>query len=70
MANTVEYYLSKGFDLPAARYYTGGRRKITGVTANDDFTLTLAFDNGEKRRLDVKRTWFEALLNLHPLYEA
>lgn len=54
MANTVEYYLSKGFDLPTARYYVAGRRKIISVSPNDDFTLTLAFDNGEWRKLDVK----------------
>ncbi len=54
MANTVDYYLSKGFDLPTARYYAGGRRKIVRVSPNDDFTLILAFDNGEKRMLDVK----------------
>ncbi len=54
MPNTVEYYLSRGFDRKAAEYYAGGRKKITGVTANDDYTLTLTFDNGEKRILDMK----------------
>ena len=54
MANTVAYYLTKGFDLPIARYYASGRRKITSVAPNDDYTLTLEFDNGEKRILDVK----------------
>ena len=54
MSHTVEYYLSKGFDLPMARYYASGRRKITSVAPNDDFTLTLVFDNGEKRVLDMK----------------
>lgn len=54
MANTVEHYLSIGLDLPMARYYASGRRKIVNITPNDDFTLTLAFDNGERRLLDVK----------------
>lgn len=54
MSHTVEYYLSKGFDLPAAKYYAGGRHKIISVAPNDDFTLTIGFDNGEKRVLDVK----------------
>ena len=54
MARTEEYYLSKGFDLPTAKYYANGRRKIVSVTPNDDFTLTLEFDNGEHRLLDVK----------------
>lgn len=54
MGNTVDYYLSKGFDRAAAEYYAKGRRKIIGVTPNNDFTLTLDFDNGERRLLDVK----------------
>lgn len=54
MARTEEYYLSKGFDLPTAKYYANGRRKIVSVTPNDDFTLILSFDNGERRLLDVK----------------
>ena len=47
MANTVEYYLSKGFDHKAAEYFAGGKKKIVGVVANRDFTLTISFDNGE-----------------------
>ncbi len=54
MAKTVGYYLEKGFDQAAAEYYAAGRRKITGVEPNDDFTLTLSFDNGERRILDMK----------------
>ena len=34
MANTVEYYLSKGFDHKAAEYFAGGKKKIVGVVAN------------------------------------
>ena len=37
-----------------AEYFAAGRRKITGVKANDNFTLTITFDNGEKRILDMK----------------
>ena len=50
----VNYYLSKGFDQPMAEYYAAGRRKITAVEPNRDFTLTLVFDNGEVRRYDCK----------------
>lgn len=62
----VEFYLSKGFDRPMANYFAAGRRKITGVTPNDNFTLTLLFDNGEVRLYDVapllrKGTVFEPL---------
>lgn len=49
MAKSVEYYLSKGFDRKTAEYFAAGRKTITGVVPNDDFTLTISFDNGEKR---------------------
>lgn len=69
MPNTIEYYLEKGFDLPTAKYYSAGRRKIVSVKPNDDFTLTLGFDNGEIRVLDVKPilqpgTVFEMFCNI------
>lgn len=54
MTKTVEYYLSKGFDQKAAEYFAGGRKRITEVAANDDFTLTISFDNGEKRLYDMR----------------
>ena len=54
MSDTVEYYLSKGFDKKAAEYFSKGRKKITGVSPNKDFTLTLIFDNSEKRIYDMK----------------
>lgn len=53
MAKTIDYYLSKGFDRKTAEYFAVGRRTITGVKANDDFTLIISFDNGEKRLFDV-----------------
>lgn len=53
MGKSVEYYISKGFDEKMAEYFATGRRKIIGVVPNDDFTLTLSFDNGEKRLYDV-----------------
>ena len=54
MSNTVEYYLSKGFDIKTAEYFSKGRKKITDVSPNEDFTLTLTFDNEEKRIYDMK----------------
>lgn len=53
MGKNVEYYLSKGCDLKMAQYFASGRKRITRVVPNDDFTLILTFDNGEKRRYDV-----------------
>jgi hypothetical protein len=50
----VEEYIEKGFDRRTAEYFAGGRRRIVAVKANDNFTLHLAFDNGETRVLDCK----------------
>lgn len=54
MGKNVKYYLSKGFDEKTAEYFAAGRRTIIDVTPNDDFTLTISFDNGEKRLYDVR----------------
>ena len=54
MPHTVEYYLSKGFDSKMAEYFALGRKKIIDVKANEDFTLSLTFNNGEKRLFDMK----------------
>ena len=69
MARTVEYYLAKGFDQKTAEYFASGRKQIVGVIANDDFTLTISFDNGEKRLYDMrtllkKGTVFEPFSNI------
>ena len=54
MKQDINYYLSKGFDLPMAEYYASGRKRIVSVSPDDDFTLILTFDNGEQRKLDCK----------------
>lgn len=69
MANTVEYYLSKGFDEKMAVYFANGKKRIISVVPNNDFTLTIGFNNGEKRLYDVrpllkKGTVFETFMNL------
>lgn len=53
MGKSVDYYLSKGYDRKMAEYFAAGRRKITGVIPNDNFTLTISFDNGEIRLYDA-----------------
>lgn len=58
-----------GFDQKAAEYYSAGRKKIVEVVPNDDFTLTLRFDNGEQRLYDVsmllkKGTVFETFADI------
>lgn len=69
MKKDINYYLSMGMDQKTAEYFVNGRKKIVAVTPNDDFTLTLAFNNGEKRIYDIKPllkkgTVFEHLMNL------
>lgn len=54
MPNTIEYYLSKGFDRPMAEYFAGGRKKLVQAVPQRDFTLLLTFDSGEKRVYDMK----------------
>lgn len=53
MGKSVDYYLSRGYDRKMAEYFASGRRRITSVSPNDDYTLTLTFDNGEKRIYNV-----------------
>jgi hypothetical protein len=70
LKKTVEYYLEKGLDLNTAKYFASGRKTIVNVTANDDFTLTIEFDNGEKKLYDVKPllkpgTVFEPFANIN-----
>lgn len=54
MQRSIEWYLSQGLDRRMAEYYVAGRKRITSVKPNEDFTLTLGFDNGETRLLDCK----------------
>jgi len=66
---TIEYYLSKGLDLAMAEYYASGKKRIVSVVPNDDFTLTIGFDNGEQRLLDMSDflkpgTVFETFMNI------
>lgn len=49
---SVAFYLSKGFDQKMAEYFASGRKKIVSAVPNDDFTLTIGFDNGEYRIYD------------------
>lgn len=54
MKRTVDYYLAIGCDRLAAEYYAGGRKRLTGVKANPDFTLTLTYEEREERIYDCK----------------
>ncbi|MDR1736869.1 MAG: DUF2442 domain-containing protein [Oscillospiraceae bacterium] len=37
-----------------SEYFSRGRRRVVSVTANDDFSLSLVFDNRETRSYDMK----------------
>ena len=54
MQKDVNYYLKLGCDKKIAKYFAKGTRTIVSVVANDDYTLTLTFDNGEVRIYDAK----------------
>ena len=69
MEKTVKQYLAKGLDRKTAEYFAAGRKTIASVVPNNDFTLTITFNNGEKRLYDVrpllkKGTVFESFLRL------
>ena len=53
MPNTVDYYISKGFDNKTAEYFASGRKKPVNVVPQDSFRLIITFDNNEKRILDM-----------------
>ena len=38
------------------KYFVNGQRTIKKVTGNDDYTLTIMFDNGEQRIYDMRNT--------------
>ena len=66
MANTVEYYLSKGFDKKAAEYFASGRKRPIKVIPQDFLHLMITFDNNETRILNMspyiqKGTVYEVL---------
>ncbi len=54
MAKSVEAYLAKDFEETAAGYFASRRKEIVDVVANPDFSLTICFDNGERRLYDMR----------------
>lgn len=54
MAKKAEDYLAMGFDRRTAEYFAAGRKKVMSVQAESGHTLLLEFDNGERRRFDMK----------------
>lgn len=69
MGTTVEEYLARGLDRRTAEYFASGKKKIMDVVANDDHTLTITFDHGERQLYDMrpflkKGTVFEPFIDL------
>ena len=56
MKKTVEEYMALGFERPYAESFSAGRKRIKSVKPNQDFTLTLTFEGGEVRILDMADT--------------
>ena len=70
MKKSVEFYMEKGLDRKMAEYFASGKKRIVDVVPNDDFTLTITFDNGERRCLDVSpllkpNTVFETFMDIN-----
>lgn len=53
MPNTLEFYLSKGFDSKAAAYFAAGRKRPVAVAPQDSTKILITFDNAEKRIFDM-----------------
>ena len=70
MKKSVESYMEQGLDRKMAEYFASGKKRIVAVIPNDDFSLTITFDNGEKRCYDVTPFFtdekVESLKNLLP----
>ena len=54
MPNTVDFYLSKGFNRPMAEYFARGRKRLAAVEPQPDFTLLLTYEDSEQRVYDMK----------------
>ena len=54
MPESAGFYRRMGFAPKLAEYYASGRKTIVDAVPNKDFTLTLTFDNGEKRIYNMK----------------
>ena len=68
MPKSVEFFLSKGFDLKMAEYYARGRKKIVSARVYGNYKLLLEYERSDLRIYDVKplikkNTVFEKLLN-------
>ena len=76
MSKNFDFYISKGFDKQFAEYFAAGRKRLTDVIPNENFTLILTYDNNDKRLFDMKPiiqkggvfTHFKELDNFNRVY--
>lgn len=61
----IKHYLDSGYDLLAAMYLASRRKKLVDVIPHYDYTLTLIYENNEKRKLDCKLLMAEGGLFSH-----
>lgn len=52
--NSVEDYLKKGMDLATAEYFASGKKFLQSVSANENFTISLFYENESERIFDMK----------------
>lgn len=69
MPNSIEHYLFKGYDKSAAEYFVSWRKRIVAIQPNNNFTLTLDFDNGERRLYDWKPLLASGVFKISLLYQ-
>ena len=70
MKKSVEFYMEQGLDRKMAEYFASGKKRIVDVFPNNDFSLTITFDNGERRIYDVTpflkpNTVFETFMDIN-----
>lgn len=53
MKKSLEWFLERGFDLEAAKYFAYGSKKIIKISPKEDYTIDISFDNGELRVIDL-----------------
>ena len=54
MKKDLQYYLDKNYPPEVAEYFALGSKKIIDVISNDDYTITITYNNGIKKLYDIK----------------
>lgn len=54
MKKDLQYYLDKNYPPEVAEYFATGSKKVIDVVANNDYTITITYNNGVKKLYNVK----------------